>query len=211
MTPDRPWSNLFLLTLLASLLLTGGCSTSTPSNFYLLTPVNGETVEKKEKPLCPDITLVLGPVTVPDHLDRHQIVVRPTPNVLELSDYNRWAGSLARELPLVLRENLSLLLSTGRITLYPLRSTLDADFQVSVDIVQLDGRLGETIRLVARWRLVDLKTDRTMALERTEANIPLESKDYQAYVAGQSRLLEILCYDVAVGVKEICPRGGMLE
>ncbi|MFO7749890.1 MAG: PqiC family protein [Desulfobacteraceae bacterium] len=210
MRQNNPLFNLFLLTLFASLLLTGGCSTATPSNFYLLTPVNRATVEKTDKPLCPEITLTLGPVTVPDHLDRHQIVVRTNPNILELSDYNRWAGALARELPLVLRENLSLLLATDQIALYPAGRDLDADFQVSVDIVQFDGLPGEEIRLVARWQLVDLKTDRTMAMERTEASRPLESKEYQAYVAGQSSLLETLCYDIALGVKEICP-GGELQ
>ena len=64
----------------------------------------------------------------------------------------------------VLADNLGVLLSTERIYLYPWRLSVPIDYQVILDIVRCDGRLGETVWLEVRWSIVGAREERCSKL-----------------------------------------------
>ena len=101
----------------AVLLLTvGGCGNSPPSDFYVLTPMpQGERAAPRDRSLV----IGVGPVEIPDYLNRAQIVTRAGPNRLDVAEFNRWGGSLVANLASVVAQNLSLMLGTDDVHVAP--------------------------------------------------------------------------------------------
>lgn len=129
----------FLVTLTA-LLGTAGCGSSPPSRFYLLTPVPGT-----EMPEDSAISIRLAPLEMPRYLATPEIVVRQSPNQLELADFDRWAEPLADNFERVLMENLARLVPTERVTRVPWEGTGSFTHYVTVVVQRFDVEAGQAI------------------------------------------------------------------
>lgn len=82
---------------LAGLALLAGCaSSSPPPNWHSLVPP--AATASSPQPVARQ-TLVVGPVTVPDEVDRPQLVLRNAAGVPALLDGERWSEPLKAQLP----------------------------------------------------------------------------------------------------------------
>src|SRR5215831_20400858 len=92
-----------------ALLVLSGCLGSTPpTQFYLMPPLTSPDTAPPASAGWRDLTLGVGPVTVPPYLDRSQIVTRTSRAKLTLADFDQWAGPLADTIARVLSEDLAL-------------------------------------------------------------------------------------------------------
>src|SRR5271157_1862130 len=91
-----------LFTIALFMVILTGCARSPSSKFYQLNEVLNET--SATHAVSPDLSQVIaiGPVRIPDYLDRPQIVIRSGKNELKLSEFDRWAGSLESDVSRVL-------------------------------------------------------------------------------------------------------------
>src|SRR5215510_9581466 len=122
-----------------ALLMLSGCLGSTPpTQFYLVPSMTGGDTAPPASAGQRDLTLGVGPVTVPPYLDRSQIVTRTSRAKLALADFDQWAGPLSDTIARVLAEDLSLLIPTERVVLYPWSRAIDPDYQVTVEVLQFD-------------------------------------------------------------------------
>ena len=192
----------FLTVLL--LLMAGGCASSRPSRFYILTSMaetpeiehglkKADDLPLKKHPAQNNLTIGLGPVSIAKYLDRSQLVVRNSENEILLEEFKQWAGPLRDVIPGVLLENLSYLLATDKIVNYPWKSRLRPDFQVEVDIFRLDGIPGENVKLTARWRIISSLNDDVTGMGKTEMMEPDYNSDFDSFAAAQSRVLGRFC------------------
>src|SRR5882762_7561588 len=116
-----------------ALLVLSGCFGSTPpTQFYLLPSPTSVDTAPPSSASQRDLTIGVGPVTLPPYLDRPQIVTRASRAKLVLADFDHWAAPLQDTVTRVLAENLSLLIPTDRVVLYPWPRTKDPDYQVTV-------------------------------------------------------------------------------
>ncbi len=99
-----------LATLCALLITLGGCAGTPNSRFYLLEPLTGAPGPEGTVPLDRAISIGLGPVTLPEYLDRPQIVTRTDRNTVLLAEFDRWAEPLSGNVSRTLAENLTYLL-----------------------------------------------------------------------------------------------------
>ncbi|MHC4918433.1 MAG: PqiC family protein, partial [Planctomycetota bacterium] len=94
------------LLLYAALPLVVAACRSEPANFYLLTPVhhpsNGSDTQTAAGPW-----VGIGPITLPQYLDRPQIVIRAAAGAVTLGEFDQWAESLQDGLSRVIGENLA--------------------------------------------------------------------------------------------------------
>ncbi len=186
----------------AVLLLLAGCAGRSPApNLYILSslPENQAPVDKAGRTV--PLQIGIGPVTVADYLSQPNLVTRSGNNELSRAPFDRWGGSLRRNVATVLADNLGRLMSTEDVHFYPWQRFITVDYRVAVDLIRLDGVLGEKATLVARWSIVD---EREMALLMTRRSTiiePVESTGYTALVAAQSRALEKLSRDIADSLK----------
>ena len=149
-----------------------------------------------------DLTLGVGPVTVPPYLDRPQLVTRTSRAKLVLADLDQWAGPLSDTIARALAENLSLLIPTERVVLHPWSRTIDPDYQVTVEVLQFDRGPGNQVVLVARWSLLD-RDGKELVLRTARLSQAAGGADYEAMVTAMGRTLEVLAQDMATTLRSL--------
>ncbi|MDQ1333084.1 MAG: uncharacterized protein QG552_34 [Thermodesulfobacteriota bacterium] len=183
------------------LLFLSACGPSAPTRFYLLNSLAGPDLGKREAAVQPRVTIGIGPVKLPAYLDRQQIVTRINENELHLAEFDVWAEPLKDNLTRVLVENLNALLSEGAFDAIPFGAVTQIDYQVEVEVIRMDGSLGGTASLIARWTVFK-RQGREMLLTRTSSlREPASGPDYEALIAAQSRTVEALSREVADAIQ----------
>lgn len=186
----RPWLPAAMAATL--LLMQAGCMTTTPMQFYTLNATAAA-------PAVADNALVLavGPIDLPEYLQRPQIVTRLDSNRLKVDEFHRWGGALEEEISRVLSRDLGALLGTQRVYSYPSRVVPDTQLRVAVNIRSFDGDLGGEAVLDAAWSLFDDRDNRLLDTRQAVYRMPVEGADYAAYAAALSDGLAQLSRDIA--------------
>ena len=97
--------------------------------------------------------------------------------------------------------NLSRLLPAGRFAVFPFKCPATVDYQVSVEIVQMDGSPGGEIHLMAQWSILKGKDSQIMATRKSQFKKSHVMPGYGALVSAQSRLVEALSREIAEGIQ----------
>lgn len=189
-------AGVFLMTL-------GGCSTTRPSKFYQLQYIPGTHSLGPAGMLDPAIAVGLGPITLPDYLDRPQIVTRSQQNRVQLAEFDRWVGPLASDFSRVLAEDLTFLLRTDRVVQYPWPASLDVTYQVLIDCFRFDGILGDRAELEVQWSVLGNKGRKVLLLKRSSVSEPAADATYEALVAAQGRALGKLSREIALTLLDL--------
>ena len=180
----------------------GGCmNRSQTPRFYTLTPMQpGEVISKRES-LAQNAVIGIGPVKIADYLDQSDLVTRTNDNQLVKADYDRWAGSFKDDFINILAENIGFLVPTERIYLYPWRGSVPIGYQVALEVVRCDGRLGDAAWLVTRWSVFGGPEKKLLKMNRSSIREPVTGADYAALVAAQSRAVAKLSQEIAEAIK----------
>ncbi len=191
--------------LAAFLLLLVACSTSPPVRFYTLCPVAAqiplETSSRAQK------TVVgIGPVEIPDYLDRPQIVTRSAQNRLSLSEFDLWGGSLKSDINQVLVENLCALLPPNRFSPVVSRPGMPIDYRVALHVIRLDVKPGEGVVLGAQWSLSGKEKKEKAMIANSSFSERTEGSDLNAAVAAMSRAVGRLSEEMAARIEETATR-----
>ncbi|MBV8774825.1 MAG: membrane integrity-associated transporter subunit PqiC, partial [Deltaproteobacteria bacterium] len=105
----------------------------------------------------------LGPVQLPEYLDRPELVIRTSPNGFELSETDRWAEPLADNFRHILANDLTNLLGTTNIVQYPWYPGTRLDYIVRVQVQRFEINTSKSAELVARWELTTSQVDQPVA------------------------------------------------
>lgn len=184
-----------LLTAILLLLLIA-CGTTAPTRFYILNPIadmGTSSLAAKNN----HISIALAWVTLPEHLNRPQIVTRQSGHQVSVDEYNRWAEPLEAHVTAILAENLSLLLGTDRISITNRFKNSDFDYQLSVNVLRFDGGPGKEATLVCRWELGRGDESAGSHLQRFSTTRPVEGGGYPDLVATLSSMLADLSREIA--------------
>ena len=180
----------------AALLLLTACGTTAPTRFYILNPVT-DTDTSSPAAKNNHISIALASVTLPEHLNRPQIVTRQGGHQVRVDEYNRWAEPLDAHVTTILAENLSLILGTDRISITNRFKNSDFDYQLSVNVLRFDGWPGKEATLVCRWELGRGEESAESPPQRFSATRPVEGDDYRDLVAVLSSMLADLSREIA--------------
>lgn len=186
------------------LMSAGACSIKSetaPSSFYMLHPLPADAGGGAAG--AGDLILGVGPVRVPPYLDRPQIVTRGPGNEVTLSQFNRWAEPLQDNIASVLADNLSRLVPTRRVSVYPSPLATDLDLRVALEIVRFDGSPGGEVVLDARWSLISAEAQEASRTERSAIRQPVSGTGHAAVVAAMNRAVDSLSREIAAGVRRM--------
>ncbi|MCZ6873654.1 MAG: PqiC family protein [bacterium] len=200
----RLWFQLAVMILSVYLISLGGCTTTPPTNFYILTPLPSAESLGPATVAAGGPSIGIGPVTLPQYLDRPQIVTRASRARLKLGEFDQWAAPLKDIVASVLAENLSMLMSTDRIAVYPWPRSTTIDYQITVDVTRFDGEMGGEVLLLARWSIVG-KDGKEWVKKNSRFSQPAGAPNYESTVTVMSRALERLSRDIAAGFRIIRP------
>ncbi len=190
---------IFLAVILAGCL--GG--PSPPTNFYMLSPLSqtqaGPTAATAES----RIRIGLVTVVIPEYLNRNEIVVNLDNTIYQLAEFDKWAEPLSDNLTRVLEENLNNLLQTDSINVFlASESSILFDYRLEVDVLRLDGNLGDQVTLVAQWALLEAEQDDLKLIRRSGFNQQAADNTYKELVLAKSGVIEQLCREMAVAIRK---------
>ncbi len=175
--------------------LAAGCA-SPPSRFYTL---NGTAAPA---PASSNLSVAVGPVSIPDEVDRPEIVMSASPNQVQVDEFNRWASPLQNNMARVIAENLVAMLGTPRVALFPQALSADAEYRVAIEVQSFRSAPGEAAVLDAVWTVRRVKDGRT-EMRRTRVREAVREDGYDAHAAAHSRTLERLSRDIADAVRTL--------
>jgi len=194
----------FLLAVLACcfcFVTLGGCVRTKTSKFYRLNAVVNAGGGVQELDTGQEFAIGVGPVKVPEYLDRPHIVTRASTNELEPSGFDRWSEPLQKNITGVLAENLAALLATDRITVFPWVGSAAIDYQVVVQVINFEGAPGGTVALSAQWVIIGVKEKKELFTKMSSLSGSAGGEGYEALVAAQSQLLGELSAEIAAAIQ----------
>ena len=193
-----------LVGLFLMLVLVNSCAgTSASSRFYVLSPIAEIEGTKHVLPMKQELAIGVGPIIIPEYMNRPQIVTRSSQNELKIHDFQRWAGSFKEDIVRVLAANLETLLATEKVVNYPWTEAFPLDYQVEGQVTHFEGIPGDDVVLKASWAIFEKEGEEPLVIRSRSYTEPTQGGGYNAYVAAQSRLLARLSRDVAMDIKDL--------
>lgn len=127
-----------LIALLAS------CGTTPQSTHYLLTATLDEI------PTSQSPAIGVGPIEIPEYLNRNTLVYRDGGNELRIDQQSRWAEPLEDGISRVVSLNLAGLLNTENVRTHPWHPKRLPDYGVKIRVLRMDA-MDLAAVLVAEW------------------------------------------------------------
>ena len=181
-------------------LVLAGCATSPPARYYSLAPLQPPAVKAVS---VPTFTVAVGPVIIPDLLQRPQIATRTNDQQISFSDFHRWAGALADETKRVLVVNLNGLLAGMRAAVSTDDMAIDPDFRVVVNMNRFDGLPGSSVWLNAVWTIKEQKGKMAIAVNQSVIEEQVSGLEYLDLVSAQSRAIGQLSRAIAAELEKL--------
>jgi len=172
-----------------ALLLVGACGSPPRERFY--------TLDAPEPPVAADgaPSIAVGPVSVPELVDRPQLVVRLGANQVALEEQARWAEPLRSAIARVVAANLAAALGARVVG----QRNGDPDYRVTLDVQRFDS--GDEGALIdAAWTVVPRNGERRSG--RSVAREKPQRKEHDALVAAHSAALAAISRDIAAAIRK---------
>jgi len=209
----RPTNRPILAALSLSLaVLLIGCSSS-PSRLYLLSST--ETPAAKRPDVAAGISGSSQPaarypagrvvgvaVTVPEYLDRLDVVERTSANELKPIYSAQWGESLATTATRAMAGNLSANLPSDDIVILPSRTQRVINYQVSLDLTKFESDSEGNSTLAGRWSIADVNGVERMS-GRVQHSEMAAGAGYDAMAAAMSRNLGAVSGEIAAALRQV--------
>ena len=181
-------------------LILGCAKSSKPVEYYMLDASvgidNNQNLKADKGPM-----IGLGPIRLPEYLDRFQMVVAVSENKYKLIDGHRWAEKLDQNISLALFKTLPSQLGTDRMIRYPWPQRSGVDFQVKIDILELNIDKDGRSQLIAQWSINS--KDKTILNKRSTFTAQASTTDFDKMVQAQSECLTKLGQEIVTNLKPL--------
>ncbi len=144
---------------LALTLALAACASTPPVRYYTL----GQDPAPPSPPAsttAPRLRLAIAPVSLPESLDRPNIVLHSAPTRLQILEQDRWANGLQQEIARVIAERLHARQPAFDVSYYPQAAAERPDYGLSLDVQHFDAQRGGTVTVMLRWSLLDARGTR---------------------------------------------------
>jgi uncharacterized protein len=194
--------------LVLAVLIAGGCSLLNPgpqpkTRFYMLGSLAASGKAVQPLATLPHVAIGIGPVRLPEYLDRRNIIVRNSRNEFDLTEDSQWAEPMGDTVSRVVADNLSALLGTYRIAQFPWRSSMPVDYQLTVQVAQFDGMPGEKVVLRAQWQVFTGDGKKLLDSGYSVFGEKAEDTSIEALVSAESRAAESFSREVAEAIARL--------
>ncbi len=175
------------------------CSKTSPSpRLYLLEPL----VKSSTSTAKTQSTIVIGPVTLADHLNRKEILSRKQQFRVSISDFDHWAEPLDQNIESVMLENITRLIHAEKVFSYQWGIADRQDFTVRIQILSFGPGSADSIALNVIWEITD-RAERVVALNKAKYSELVAGDDMSAMVAAMSQTLGQLSGDIAKALNRL--------
>jgi uncharacterized protein len=181
------------LALAAATLFAAGCSgilapRPNLTRYYLLSPM-AEGAATSERGSDVEFTVGLGPLQLPDYLNRTERAVRVGPNQMRFLENERWAEPLDVSVTRVLSQNLTGRLERIRVVTLPTILPVQCAYDVPLEILRFESTAKGDAELDARWSIKDGKTGKILITNETRFVEPAKGPGADAAITALNRAL----------------------
>jgi len=184
-----------------STMVTACAHDTKPVEFYRLSADVGLRQNTKSTVNTKEVIVGLGPIRIPEYLNRLQIMVAISDNQYSISEEHRWAENLDQNILLALYKVLPAQLNTDHVLRYPWSQRQDINYQVSVDILDLTINPQGQSQFIAQWS-IKVK-EKANIDKRFECSLPASRVDYALMVKVQSQCLTQLGQAISKSLNEL--------
>ncbi|HEX3096499.1 MAG TPA: PqiC family protein [Usitatibacter sp.] len=179
------------------LVLAAACGSTAPKERYftLAAPDRGGPPPASDQP-----SIFVGPVSVPDAVDRTQMVLITGPNQVDVSDDDRWAELPRNAIASTVAQILGRELGTSRVFSSRAASGTPVDYRVSIEVRRFDSSLAEGATIDAVWTVTSPSGPARNG--HAFAHEPAASHDPAGVAAAHGRALERITREIARSIRE---------
>jgi uncharacterized lipoprotein YmbA len=181
-----------------------GCASSPPDTFYRL-------ALRSDAPPPPALTsgrapvVAVAAVTVPDLVDRPQIVTQDSGSRVRVNDDQRWAEPLKLAIGRLVAERIAARLSPALVSAYPAETGIDAELRVGVVVQRFDSEPGVAARDTVLWTVRRLADGQRLAGRSSREVVPADAS-VGALVDAHALALAAVADEIAAALSELARR-----
>ena len=184
------------------LAILAGCGSTPKEQFYTLSNGNGDRAALPAQ----DYAVAVGPVYVPDVVDRPHLVLRMSGSEVRISEQMRWAEPLKEGIARAVATNLAVDLQNGRVSPRALPAAGVPDYYVIIDVQDFDSVLGKAATLEVMWTLRRAK-DGEVQTGRMRVQQAVANGSYDALVSAHAQALADVSRSIADMIRSSRERG----
>lgn len=160
------------------------CGTSAQARFFTLSSSTAEPIAGS----LAGSTIVVGPIELPEYLDRPQMALRGEQGEITFLEFQRWAEPLRAAFVRVFAEDLMIAAGTQQVVAVPIAQPMPADFNVVARVSRFDVDKAGQAKLAVQWFVSDTADKIIMPPRQTvytrSAALPLTPEAGTAALSG---------------------------
>jgi len=131
------------------------CSSSSPVRYFSLNPIDADFRQDPEDA----VMLGLGPIRMPDYLNRSQIVWRGDNAEIMVNEFSRWSEPLTKSLLRIVSTDVDNLLQGVVVVVFPYEPFVrdQVDYRLVGDVNRFDADSTGRIVLEVQWGIASVK------------------------------------------------------
>ena len=169
-----------------------GCSRSPQVNFYTLGHASGSATVSSSKG-APSVSVVN--LTLPELVDRPQLVEHAFGNRVEIQETHRWAEPLKKGISRLLAENLANRLGSDLVSVYPQSAANDPDYRVYADIQRFES-MDAAVYVDVIWSIRRTASGAAKT-GRSQVRASRIRDGYESLIAAYNMAIASVSYDIA--------------
>ncbi|MGZ8217521.1 PqiC family protein [Methylomagnum sp.] len=183
------------------LFLLGGCvGKSPPVEYFMLEPErHAASTPAGDEATGP--VIAVGPIRIPEYLERSQIVTAKGGNAYKVDESHRWAERLDDNVSRVLVRNLEAMVPARQVLASSADRGQAVDFRVPLNILEFHIEPDGQALLIAQW---SIRRDKDTLIGRTTSiRAAASTTDYGRMVSALNECLNGLSRTIANALREL--------
>ena len=173
-----------------------GCGSSPPVRYYALSATSTEARQDPDDAAI----LGLGPLRMPEYLNRSQIVTRGASAEFQVDEFSRWAEPLSLSLHRVVSTNIDKLLDDVVVIAFPYDATIrtHVDYRLMGEVGRFDADRSGRVVLEVQWYIAEVDSEIAVAPHRSHYEIQATpSGGHAAAAEAMNKALLLFSQDIA--------------
>lgn len=172
---------------LFGLFLLQGCANAPATQFYSLEALIPPQIISEKTEHSPLIGI--SQISLPNALERKQLVTRDFKGQLQLHEQHQWAALLKQNMTEVMAKNLAFQQSNVWFKAHPWSLLGQVDYRLVIDVTRLDIVLGKQIDFSVDWTFLNEKNHAILQHNTIDLVLPLADENVATAVSGLNTLL----------------------
>lgn len=206
----KPSGILYFIPAALFLFVGSGCL-SLPSSpvpkFYTLQATGGDQ-ENQKLDIRPKLIIGIGPVEIPEYQNRPQIVTQDKEGLLTFAQFERWGEPLDSGIARLVLEKMTEIFPQVEFQLFPCNFAIPLDYQIIVNVMQLENQMDKGVFLSAQWAIINSKTKKMLLTKRFQAHQEIDPHTYSGIALAISKACSSLSIEIADNLSKISNQSG---